>query len=270
MSKPLIEKMYELKHARGQTDFNNYPEVLCQVCQRPKVMTWHAVDTTRGFWTDEAGCSTCTSRSEREQVRSVLRKRFDKAGVPPAHQLFTLLAKNQKCGRVPLPECEQQEYASSLAYSYKVPQWLCFSGPVGVGKTTLLSALMCDAIAADVQNRSFLWTTESGLFKSADLASEKSHAARMRVMEHAAKVDLLMIDDLASNRRALTDWQGGAMRDLIDERHNFQRGTLFTSNLTQWQHLESRYGTHIVSRMIGASTGIVTIEGSDLRFGGQS
>ena len=283
MQTTILESMYKAKSCLGHVDIDEPPEAYCQVCNSKLETSWqritlqqdtsmpHLLDDSErglvGFWVISDACPTCAANDEETKNRLALRARYDKSGVPPIHQKYTLRARTQPCGRVSLPDSEHQLYAQELCDGYKVPQWVFLGGSVGVGKTTILSALFCDMVLKDRADRSFLWTTESGLYKKADLASEASHAARVRVMSHAASVDILMIDDLAGNRRSLTDWQGGAMRDLIDERHRYQRPTFFTSNLQQWSHVEQRYGSHIVSRMVQSTSGLVLIDGPDLRYG---
>ena len=263
----ILDAMWKAKHALGHTDVDRAPDFKCPVCQATKVTTWQHIGDDRGFWTDDTSCVECAAKDEAERTRTMLRKRFDAAGIPPIHQIYTLRSQTQPCGRVSLPDVDYQIPAAEIVVEYKVPSWLCLAGPVGVGKTTILTALMCDLIVKDRCNRSFRWETEASLFKKADIAADKSHAARVKVMQQAAESTVLMLDDLAGNRRGLTDWQGGAIRDLIDERHRYQRPTLFTTNMISWKHLEQRYGSHIISRMIEASTGLMEIEGADLRYG---
>ena len=263
----ILDAMWKAKQALGHTDRSKMPQFICPVCNQLKATTWHEVDKERGFWTDETACITCEERNEAEQVKVSLRKRFDRSGIPPIHQIYTLRSKEQPCGRIPLPSVASQQQATVTARQYKVPSWICLAGPVGVGKTTILTALMCDLIVKDRRNRSFQWETEASLFRKADIAADKSHAARVKVMQAAAETTVLMLDDLAGNRRGLTDWQGGAIRDLIDERHRYQRPTLFTTNMLNWKHLEQRYGSHVISRMIAASTGLMQLTGEDLRYG---
>ena len=267
----LLDALWKAKDSLGHTDHRTPPDFSCPVCHAQKVTTWQVIDSAseRGFWTDDSGCVECAAKEEAIRTRFALRKRFDKAGIPPIHQVYTLRSRAQPCGRVPLPDLDEQLGAAGAACEYKVPSWICLSGPVGVGKTTILSALLCDLIVKDRCNRSFRWETEASLFKKADLASDKSHAARVQVMTDAAESTILMLDDLAGNRRGLTEWQGGAIRDLIDERHRYQRPTFFTTNMNEWKHLEQRYGSHVISRMIEASTGLMHIGGNDLRFGGE-
>ena len=265
----ILDAMIEAKERMGHTDPDAVPSVHCPACRNEKAMTWQAVDTEkgRGFWTEESACSICAEVEEATRNKEALRSRYTAAGVPPIYQKYTLRARTQPCGRISLPDLEPQDDAQCICNDYKVPGWLCLVGSVGVGKTTILSALFCDMILKDRCRRSFLWDTESGLFKRADIAAEKSHAARMKVMDEAAKADVLMLDDLAGNRRALTDWQGGAIRDLVDERHRYQRATFFTSNILEWPHLEQRYGSHVVSRLMQASLGLIMVGGRDMRYG---
>lgn len=263
----ILEALFKAKETLGHTDGDHPPLVLCRACSAPRDVTWQDIGGDRGFWTDSTSCAACVSHNEREGMRIALQKRFDTANVPPIHRHYTNRQRQQPCARAPLPACVHQTKVREALATYKVPSWVCLAGPVGTGKTTILTALFCDLIVKDRCDRKFLWHTEAGLFKAADIAGDTSHGKRMKVMQRAARSDIMLLDDMAGNRRALTDWQGGAIRDLIDERHRYERPTFFTTNLQSWKHLEQRYGSHVISRMLEASTDLAVMEGCDLRLG---
>ena len=269
-NRTILTALWEAKSRLGQTCKDNPPVTNCDACGSSKSVTWQDIGEERGFWTDDAACASCAERREEERNRTHYNKRFHAAGVPPIHNHYTLRSRIQPCGRATLPPCEHQTGARELAMTYRAPTWVCLAGSVGSGKTTILTALFCDLIVKDRRSRSFQWYTEAGLFKAADIAGDESHGKRMKVMQRAAHADVLMLDDMAGNRRALTDWQGGAIRDLIDERHRYERPTFFTTNLSCWKHLEQRYGAHVISRMLEASTDLTVMDGCDLRLGGRN
>ena len=268
--KTILEAIWSAKNKLRQTAYSNPPVGTCKACGALKSVTWQSVDSERGFWTDDATCSNCANIADGERTRAHLRARFLASGVPPIHSHYTLRPQQQPCGRIPLPGCEHQGEARAAVESYRSPTWVCLAGSVGSGKTTILTALFCDLILKDRCSRTFLWHTEASLFKTADIAGDESHGKRMKVMKKASQADVLMIDDMAGNRRSLTEWQGGAIRDLIDERHRYERPTFFTTNLACWRHLEQRYGSHVISRMLEASTDLTVMDGYDLRLGGKN
>ena len=74
---------------------------------------------------------------------------------------------------------------------------------------------------------------------------------------------MLLLDDLGGSRRALTEWQGGAIRHLFDHRHKHNLPTFLTTNLTHWAPLAERYGDHVVSRMIDRCGNMTILTGTD-------
>ena len=108
----ILDAMWKAKQALGHTDRSKMPQFICPVCNQLKATTWHEVDKERGFWTDETACITCEERNEAEQVKVSLRKRFDRSGIPPIHQIYTLRSKEQPCGRIPLPSVASQQQAT--------------------------------------------------------------------------------------------------------------------------------------------------------------
>lgn len=153
--------------------------------------------------------------------------------------------------------------------------WFLLSGEVGRGKTTMATAAFNDWASRRAHRydrigaqrpRLPLWITESNMFAGADMAGAKSHSGRAVFMERFVLAPLLVLDDLAGSRREPTTWQGGAIRNLIAERHANERATIFTTNIKSWEALEKLYGDHIVSRMIERCSSMTTVEGPDRRL----
>lgn len=266
----LLMRFYETKKTEGHTDPDSPPPAPCSRCLNHRKRVWQEVDSKRGFWMVEAHCHSCAELADISTLRLRLRKRYEKAGIPAMFQNCTLRPTAQEGDRQVLIPKHFQRDAFLKGRHYKSPGWLCLGGHTGTGKTTIASALMCDLIDHDKLNRSFMWSTEYALFRRADLASEKGHSFRIKVLQQVIDTDVLMLDDLGGSRRNMTPWQAGAFRDLIDERHREQRPTLLTTNMRGWGEMSERYGEHIVSRLLEASTEIIIVDGPDLRISGDS
>ena len=139
-------------------------------------------------------------------------------------------------------------------------------GGVGRGKTTWLTALLLDTLRKDPTVKA-MWTTEQRLYRKAQLKAERSHGGRERIIQQAIDADLLLVDDLGAGRRDLTEWQGGAIRELIMERHLEGRATLISTNL-QMPALEKQYGDHVASRLVEACGDVYDLGGADRRRSG--
>jgi DNA replication protein DnaC len=150
--------------------------------------------------------------------------------------------------------------------------WFILCGEVGRGKTAWASGCFNDMIVKKVSknenwgsNRCPKWVTEAGLFRRAEASSKAGYHGRAIYLGSLIQCPILLLDDLGGNRRQLTDWQGGAMRDLLSERHANLRPTMITTNLETWDDLEKRYGDHIVSRLIEACGFMIRMDGPDRR-----
>ena len=108
-----------------------------------------------------------------------------------------------------------------------------------------------------------MWTTEQRFYRMAQIRGEKSRTGREQLVQRAIDADILMVDDLGAGRRDLTEWQGGAMRELLMERHLEGKPTLITTNLSE-RALGEAYGEHVASRMNEAG-GVLNLGGADRR-----
>ena len=159
MQTTILESMYKAKSCLGHVDIDEPPEAYCQVCNSKLETSWqritlqqdtsmpHLLDDSErglvGFWVISDACPTCAAKDEETKNRLALRARYDKSGVPPIHQKYTLRARTQPCGRVSLPDSEHQLYAQELCDGYKVPQWVFLGGTLASVRQ-LFSAL-CSA-----------------------------------------------------------------------------------------------------------------------------
>jgi DNA replication protein DnaC len=223
-------------------------------------------------------CPACKEQEERAAYVDALFERFSSMGIPTEHQEWTLGWEsvwssrpdedyNQPTFRAVLERDRYNGHAYKACLQYKCQGWLAFGGGVGTGKTTMATSLMMDMIEANRwRYRKPVWTTEANLFRQCDMAAATDHPARVKELHRHLTAGLLLIDDLAASRRPLTDWQGGAMRDLFDHRYINKLPTFFTTNLTSWDDLAKRYGKHVVSRMVSRCKTLVLMSGPDRRM----
>ena len=225
-------------------------------------------------------CGECEIQEQKAYYIDTLIERFRKVGIPEEHQEWSLgWAPAKEYGNVPnagiptdfrdvivVDKHNQHAYKSCLGHQRH--DWMLFSGPVGTGKTTFASALMMDMIERDRQRYSKpIWTTEAALFRNCDIAGATDYAERVKMLDKHIRCGLLVIDDLGASRRPLTDWQGGAMRDLFDARHSRKLPTLLTTNISKWEGLAKRYGEHVVSRIHSRCGTMNILGGPDRRMG---
>lgn len=152
-------------------------------------------------------------------------------------------------------------------------KWVMLCGKVGRGKTAWATGHFSDIVAERINRnehwgskRSPIWITEAALFRKAEARSHDGYHGRSVYLNGLITCPILLLDDLGGNRRTLTNWQGGAMRDLLSERHANLRTTIITTNIETWDEVEKRYGDHIVSRLIEACGVMVRIDGPDRRI----
>ncbi len=152
-------------------------------------------------------------------------------------------------------------------------KWVMLCGKVGRGKTAWATGHFSDLVTARIgrnenwaRSRPPIWVTEAGLFRRAEASSKDGYHGRSIYLAKLITCRILLLDDVGGNRRPLTNWQGGAMRDLLSERHANMRPTIITTNIETWDDLEKRYGDHIVSRLIEACGVMVRMDGPDRRI----
>ncbi len=138
-------------------------------------------------------------------------------------------------------------------------------GPTGTGKTatgydTIRRALYGRAR----QQRNLRWHMTNHAVFNANMRPS-SNDAHLAAFEHAASVELLVLDDLGAG--LATDWTADTLYRLVDERWTKRRATMVTTNLTP-EELEQKFDARIVSRI--ASGDVVVLEGADHRFDGGS
>jgi DNA replication protein DnaC len=260
----LVEQIYERMKAEGLCDPKVAPDPRpCVMCAQYVEARWIESSSGRAYWQHPSSseCPSCAEQKKAADALEAFERRMDLADIPPRLRQWSLFKEVES--RTGLASDKHNHALAKLCVGWDQASWIIASGSVGSGKTTWLSALMVDHVALGNFTKA-VWITEQGFFRRASLKAEEQFTGREQELERLVKADLLMIDDLGAGRRALTDWQGGAIRDLIVDRHLYERPTFISTNLAEHE-IASRYGEHVSSRLIEMSGGLVRVNGPDRR-----
>ena len=142
---------------------------------------------------------------------------------------------------------------------------LVFFGPVGCGKTTLVSAII-QKITLE-KEYSCLFVEFSRLLEEIKNCYSNNNQAEMDLLDKICRHPLLVIDELGTIKD--TEWELGIIDNLINRRYNAKQTTLFTTNFTLKKcqdkpTLRSRLSKKTYSR-IQEMCEFITIKGIDLR-----
>jgi len=145
---------------------------------------------------------------------------------------------------------------------------LLFTGPVGVGKTHLAVAILRELIER-YQVRGLFYQFGTLLRQIQDSYNPVSHASELAVLAPVFEADVLVLDELGASKP--TDWVRDTMMQIINNRYNEKRLTIFTTNYSDSRRsdkeseiLEDRVGVALRSRLYEMCKSVV-IEGEDYR-----
>lgn len=142
-------------------------------------------------------------------------------------------------------------------------------GPVGTGKTHLMSALAIDMAVDHVKENEYPDFSKLPVFISfPDLLMQiketyrkNSGSTERQVIDKFSRYSILMIDDVGAE--TLSDWIPGVFGMIIDKRYSGERKTLISSNLDLNQ-IGKLYDDRIASR-INEMTLKYRLDGDDRR-----
>ena len=251
----------EKAKASGLGDPNKPPAVRpCAECGTVLAPKW---SSGGGVWLFP-GCGevlACRLKKKAAADMKAYEAAVDRSRTPIRIRHFSLVERD---GREVLLVDRKNKALAEACMSWDGSRWLVASGSVGSGKTTWLTALLLEHL---MQNPgcNARWTSEQRIYRKAALHADKSHAGREKVLQEYMDADVLMMDDLGASRRDLTEWQGGAMRDLLMERHLGSLPTFISTNLSM-EAIAKRYGDHVASRISESCGGIIKVNGFDRRL----
>jgi DNA replication protein DnaC len=145
---------------------------------------------------------------------------------------------------------------------------LLFTGAVGVGKTHLAVAILRELIER-YQVRGLFYQFGALLRQIQDSYNPVSQASELKVLAPVFDADVLVLDELGASKP--TDWVRDTMMQIINNRYNDKRLTIFTTNFSdarknekEGEILEDRIGVALRSRLYEMCKTVV-IEGEDYR-----
>lgn len=145
---------------------------------------------------------------------------------------------------------------------------LIFTGPVGVGKTHLAVAILRELIER-YQARGLFYQFGALLRQIQDSYNPVSQASELAVLAPVFEADVLVLDELGASKP--TDWVRDTMMQIINNRYNEKRLTIFTTNYSDARKndkdseiLEDRVGVALRSRLYEMCKSVV-IDGDDYR-----
>lgn len=175
-----------------------------------------------------------------ERQQQYIQELREAAGIPRRFAECTFDNFAVEAGTRPMLEAARRYSESLPAVDGK---GLVLVGPVGVGKTHLVVALVKAAVQREVKT-SFLAVPELLAEMRAAMRTELGPEA---VMERVQDVALLVLDDLGAER--VTDWVREQLYRLINHRYERLLPVLATSNLTP-DELEAQLGERTISRLL--------------------
>lgn len=206
------------------------------------------------------GARRCRCRLE--QQKSTL---MERSKIPRRYENCTLA--NYR----PAPDNGTQLLAYNFAFKLvsefpSVNRGLLFTGPVGVGKTHLATAILRGFVERGVPSLFYEFGTL--LQEIRNSYNPVSQASELKVLAPVYEAEVLVLDELGASKP--TDWVQDTMMQIIGRRYNDRKLTIFTTNYRDVRHapaeetLEDRIGTRLRSRLYEMCK-TVMIEGEDFR-----
>jgi len=211
------------------------------------------LDTGR-VWGQESWCICArgVERAEAERLR-LAGAVLERARIPAGYAGYTLET---------FPQRKAASTMERFSLGWDHHQGLVITGPVGVGKTSLLVStirrLVEDELARDIRSPIRARFVKTSQFL-ADLRAAMEQREYALVLDDALMVRLWTLDDLA--RTTYTDWELGQLFDVIDRRYSQRLPLFVTTNFDQDQ-LRARLNDAIVDRLADSCLWVTLTGGS--------
>lgn len=203
----------------------------------------------------------CQTSDQRDRL-------FQSARIPPRYQHCTI--QGYEAANDELSKWAAKMEAQIVIDDYLTidGRGLLFTGPVGVGKTHLAVAILRELIAR-YRVRGLFYQFGALLRQIQDSYNPVSQSSELAVLQPVFDAEVLVLDELGASKP--TDWVRDTMMQIINNRYNEKRLTIFTTNYSDSRKtekdgeiLEDRIGVALRSRLYEMCK-TVAIEGEDYR-----
>lgn len=224
----------------------HYPLAECEFCPCPAGQTYQAV----------------LAGQQAQQRQARLTSAFTSAGIPAHFHGLTLDTLAPLVANEP-DKCTALAAARSIAATgqYLGKSSLCLVGPVGAGKTGMLTPILRGYLDAGL---SALWIEFYDFCEGIQSKYGRGDEAA-QAMDLVRSVDWLLIDDVGDPTRPgpETDDKRRLLYQIVNHRHNHRRPMFITSNL-DLRGLAAQFGERTVER-IYESCAVIRVGGRNLR-----
>lgn len=241
----------------------------CELC-RDKGYVSPRVPVGHPFFGEAIDCPDCGGGPRRiEARRAGLKKKFGEVW------LYDSLKLNQHdlTDFVELDPRRREGKARAIDAAYDwsraigLPN-LILSGEPGLGKTCLAAAAFLARVSDSALGLPIEYNALMSRFLS--MVTRDDDGKRQdpyTLITSAARVPILLLDDLGNEDRYEAETQGRArwLFEIINQRYNYERPTLITTNLSE-DHLYEQFGAKLTDRILERAVWR-DLSGASLRFG---